>query len=568
MTLRLDLLATVAHDLRTPLASLQGYLELLLLRQSKLDDVESSNYLHTAVRQCERLNRLVNDLFEWSRLEAGETQPSTEDFVLDELLQDLVQSFADQASQRQTLLRAEPAPAGPMVVRADIALIERALRAVLDNALRHTPAGGSVTIIQGSQAQRAWIEVHDTGSGIAADALANVFSHYERSERVSGPMGDGQGGLGLAIARRIARLHGSELNLLSRPGQGTRVRLDLPLATPGASAAQAMEGAPQVLAAPAPGVADTEVERLRQRLQRSEAERERERATAQAAQRALEERYGLALRGAREGLWEWDLATQAVHLSPRWKSMLGFLDDEVSDDMAGWLARVHADDRAALDAALRAHLAEPQCRFEQTLRLLHKDGSVRHALSRGVAIRGDDGTPYRMVGMDTDVTEVRRVQTVLDAVVDGTSGVFGAHFFTALVQHFARALDVDCAFITECVDRPSTRLRTLAFWSRESGIRDNFEFSLAGTPCDAVVNEAKECFFPCGVGDRFPREQGFEAYLGMPIIASDGRVLGHLAFLSTRPRGEELMVRSVYRIFLARAAAEIERLQALARPQA
>lgn len=78
-----------------------------------------------------------------------------------------------------------------------------------------------------------------------------------------------------------------------------------------------------------------------------------------------------------------------------------------------------------------------------------------------------------------------------------------------------------CALITEGVDRPSTRLRTLAFWSRESGVRDN-----------------------------------------------DGRVLGHLAFLSTRPRGEELMVRSVYRIFLARAAADIERLQALARPQA
>ncbi|MEQ1808199.1 MAG: PAS domain-containing protein, partial [Burkholderiaceae bacterium] len=213
--------------------------------------------------------------------------------------------------------------------------------------------------------------------------------------------------------------------------------------------------------------------------------------------------------------------------------------------------------------ALQGHLADPQSRFERQLRLLHQDGSVRHVLSRAVAMRHADGTPYRVLGLDTDVTQVRRVQTVLEAVAEGTAGAFGTDFFAALVRHFARAVEVDCAFITECADQPTTRLRTLAFWSRDAGLRENFEYALAGTPCDAVVNEARECFIPHGVGSQFPREKGFEAYLGLPLFASDGRVLGHLAFLSAKPRGEELLLGSVYRIFLARAAAEIERLQAL-----
>jgi GAF domain-containing protein len=94
---------------------------------------------------------------------------------------------------------------------------------------------------------------------------------------------------------------------------------------------------------------------------------------------------------------------------------------------------------------------------------------------------------------------------------------------------------------------------------------DNFEFALAGTPCDEVLNEGKACFHREGLAEMFPREAAYEAYLGMPIIASDGRVLGHLALFSKRPLGDEVLVDRVYRIFIARAAAEMERLQALAR---
>jgi len=80
-----------------------------------------------------------------------------------------------------------------------------------------------------------------------------------------------------------------------------------------------------------------------------------------------------------------------------------------------------------------------------------------------------------------------------------------------------------------------------------------------------VVGEGRTCFHSDGLAALFPREAGYESFLGLPIIASDGRMLGHLAFFDSRPRGDDMLVNSIYRIFLARAAAEIERLQALAR---
>ncbi|SEB25473.1 PAS domain-containing protein [Variovorax sp. YR216] len=293
------------------------------------------------------------------------------------------------------------------------------------------------------------------------------------------------------------------------------------------------------------------------------------RAAAEADLRASEERYVAAMRGSQDGMWEWDIASSRVELSPRWKSMLGFEANELADDLEAWRARVHPEDRPALEQALAQALAPvgADARFEHEMRLLHKDGSVRWVLSRGVTMRRAGGSPYRMVGQDTDVTPIRRVLHVLQAVADGTAGAVGEAFFPAMVRHFARALGLDCAFVAECADQPATRVRTLAYWA-EGSLHDNFEFALAGTPCETVVQDGSACFHRSGLAQMFPREAGWEAYLGMPIIASDGRTLGHLAFRHRTSLGDEILVDSVYRIFLARAAAELERIQALARLRA
>jgi PAS domain S-box-containing protein len=305
-------------------------------------------------------------------------------------------------------------------------------------------------------------------------------------------------------------------------------------------------------------------ERLRE--QEGEAARlEAARTQAEARARTAEERYQHALRGTQDGVWEWQVRQDRVQLSPRWKGMLGYGPDDIGPTRSDWLACVHPDDRPRLAAALARVVEGDGPRIELDLRLVHRDGSVRHVLLRGVLLKGEDGAADRVIGLDTDITRVKRVQAVLDAVADGTAGAFGERFFAAMVEHLARALEVDCAFITECTDQPATRVRTLAHWSVERGLRENGEYDLAGTPCEEVVQQGRTCFHPERLAEKFPREAGWEAYIGMPIVASDGRVLGHLALMDKSRLDDEVLVERIYRIFLARAAAEIERMQALAR---
>jgi signal transduction histidine kinase len=226
---RRELLANVSHDLRTPLASMQGYLELLLLRHGSLEPAEERNYLETAARHSERLGRLVGELVELTKLEARELQPQPEDFALAELVQDVAQKFALDAQCRQVALRAECARSAAATVHADIGMVERILENLVENALRHTPAGGSVTIeLRTEGTQRPKVAVHDSGQGIQPGDLANIFERYYRADRTKS---SSHAGLGLAIARRMVQLHGGELTVQSLPGHGTRFEFDLPGAT-------------------------------------------------------------------------------------------------------------------------------------------------------------------------------------------------------------------------------------------------------------------------------------------------------------------------------------------------
>jgi diguanylate cyclase (GGDEF)-like protein/PAS domain S-box-containing protein len=138
-------------------------------------------------------------------------------------------------------------------------------------------------------------------------------------------------------------------------------------------------------------------------LARIKAQLERKR--SEDALRESEERYALAARGANDGLWDWDLETQRVYFSPRWKAMLGYEESEIGDQPEEWLSRVHKDDRAALQAELAAHwdaTADKECAIEH--RVLHKDGSYRWMLSRGVVERDNRGKAIRMAGSETDIT--------------------------------------------------------------------------------------------------------------------------------------------------------------------
>jgi signal transduction histidine kinase len=224
--LRRDLVAQVSHDLRTPLAALHGYLETLKLKEDTLTPEQRASYLEIVLRQSQHLTRLVGELFELAKLEAREASPHCEPFSLPELVQDVVQKFQLKAGESDITLAMELDADIPLV-SADIALVERVLDNLIDNALTHTPAGGTVRVPVRRDAKQVILCVADTGKGIPESDLPRVFDPFYQAtgERSA----NGHAGLGLAIARRIVELHGSELDVRSRPGEGTTFAFGLPV---------------------------------------------------------------------------------------------------------------------------------------------------------------------------------------------------------------------------------------------------------------------------------------------------------------------------------------------------
>ena len=223
--LRREMVANVSHDLRTPLTSLQGYLETLLRKSNTLSPAEQQRYLEVAVRQSQRVSHLAHELFELAKLECEEVQPNCEQFFVQELIQDVVQKFELAANNRGIQIKASVAQKIPMVY-ADIAMIERVLANLIDNALRYTPDGGKITLELEHDSKNVLIRVSDTGSGIAEEHLTNLFERSSPLRQSSGKT-HGGGGLGLLITKRILQLHGSTIEALSE-GHGAMFTFNLP----------------------------------------------------------------------------------------------------------------------------------------------------------------------------------------------------------------------------------------------------------------------------------------------------------------------------------------------------
>ena len=151
---------------------------------------------------------------------------------------------------------------------------------------------------------------------------------------------------------------------------------------------------------------------------------------------------------------------------------------------------------------------------------------------------------------------------VLRAIVEGTAQATGEDFFLLLVRNLSLATGVSNAFIAEFADDPA-RVRSLAFWM-DGQFVDNQEWELAGTPCEDVLR-GQLCHYPSGVWKRFPKEQGIESYLGVPLLDAEDNILGHLAVFDHRPMPEEPRLLYTFKIFAARAAAELSRLRAVDR---
>ena len=216
--LRRQLMADIAHELRTPLSVIQGRIEGLLDGVYPRDDAQ----LGQALAETRMLARLVDDLRTLAHAEGGTLTLQREQTDMANLAQEVVDTFSGEASSRKVTLRLD-APADLPLVPVDPLRTREILMNLVSNALQHTPAGGLISI-ELTAAERLVVRVVDTGAGIAAADLPKVFDRFYRGTTSRGS------GLGLAIARNLVTAHGGDIKAESLQGHGTTITFTLPLA--------------------------------------------------------------------------------------------------------------------------------------------------------------------------------------------------------------------------------------------------------------------------------------------------------------------------------------------------
>ncbi len=224
---RSDLITNISHDLRSPLTSIRGHLETMLLKDMKVTDKEGREFLEISLKNVSSFQKLVEELFELAKLETHQIKLRNEAFQIAELVQDVVLKIKPRAEASQiklTIDQPEELPA----ISGDIGMIERVLTNLLENAITHTPEKGQVNISIIPGKEILMITVSDTGSGIAGEDLPYIFERFYRADKSRDRRTPGTG-LGLAIAKEIIGLHRGRIEASSPDGNGAIFSISLPL---------------------------------------------------------------------------------------------------------------------------------------------------------------------------------------------------------------------------------------------------------------------------------------------------------------------------------------------------
>lgn len=228
-SLRRELVSHISHDLRTPLTSLQGYLETVLLKGEAMSAEDKKEHLEIAFKHSKRLGRLVSELFYLAKLDSASTKVQYEAFNIGELALDIIQKNRLAAENKKISLQADITGEMPFV-SADIGLIERAIQNLIDNAILWTGDGGIITISIATVERDVILRVSDTGRGIRKEDIPNIFDSFYKIKDMASTEGSG---LGLAITARILELHESHVEVESELGEGTTFTFRLPVYEPG-----------------------------------------------------------------------------------------------------------------------------------------------------------------------------------------------------------------------------------------------------------------------------------------------------------------------------------------------
>lgn len=223
---RRELLADISHDLRTPLSSLQGYLEIIADKNKSLTVEERDKYINTVLKNTLQLKSLIDQIFELAHLDGGQVSLNIESFNLAELIYDVIAKFSLQAKTKGISIKIKPESSYTQV-SCDIAKLERVLSNLLENAIRHCSDGGNITFeIEELDHGQCRLKISDNGTGIRSEELAYIFdTRYRASNSVED--GNKHTGLGLAITKKLLELLNSDIKVQSKLGQGTSFSFNL-----------------------------------------------------------------------------------------------------------------------------------------------------------------------------------------------------------------------------------------------------------------------------------------------------------------------------------------------------
>jgi len=221
--MRRDFVANVSHELKTPLTSIAGYAETLATEASP--GTQTERFARPILSNARRMHRLVDDLLDLSRIESGRWQPDPERVDVRGLADEAWAAFADRARERR--VQFTPAVRNVRYVTADLEALRQVLTNLFDNALRHTPPGGHITVSLEPVPGGVTVSVADTGSGIAPQHLPRIFERFYRADP-GRSREEGGTGLGLAIVKHLVEAHGGRVEAHSMLGRGTTIRMFFP----------------------------------------------------------------------------------------------------------------------------------------------------------------------------------------------------------------------------------------------------------------------------------------------------------------------------------------------------
>lgn len=278
-----------------------------------------------------------------------------------------------------------------------------------------------------------------------------------------------------------------------------------------------------------------------------------------------EQRLSYAIKGSQDGLWDWNIKTGKVYYSPRWEQILGYEAGDMPPELETWRNALHPDDEKRVLATLEGHLSgkSPQFIDEFRLETASKDWVWVHGRGRVVEF-DDDGAPGRAVGTMTDISDRKRIENALQALLTGTSDTVGTDFFKNLAHTLSDVLNTRFVFLAQLNEENSNLLNPLAVWDTNSNEKCG-NCSVIGTPCEATIRDG-EHFIDSDLQNHFPNDEMIkkldaESYMGVSMTDHGGSVIGVIVLIDSQPAPawKKDLARAILPVFAARASAEIER---------